>query len=54
MRQPIFKAATVRNDKVAPIDDDTEKAKAAEAAGLSEWSISTLRPLRPNRPNARA
>ncbi len=36
IHQPIFTAVTVRNGKVARIDDHTERAKAVEAAGLSE------------------
>ncbi len=34
--QPIFVAVTVRNGKVARIEDHTERARALEAAGLSE------------------
>jgi ketosteroid isomerase-like protein len=34
--QPIFVALTVRNGKIARIEDHTERAKALEAAGLSE------------------
>ncbi len=34
--QPTFSAVTVRNGKVARIEDHTERAIAAEAAGLSE------------------
>lgn len=36
IHQPIFTAVTVRNGKIARIDDHTEKAKAVEAAGLSD------------------
>jgi ketosteroid isomerase-like protein len=34
VNQPIFTAVTVRNGKVARIEDHTERAKAVEAAGL--------------------
>ena len=34
--QPFFSAVTVRNGKVARFEDHTERAKALEAAGLSE------------------
>ena len=34
IHQPIFTAVTVRNGKVARIEDHTERAKAVEAAGL--------------------
>jgi ketosteroid isomerase-like protein len=34
--QPIFSAFTVRNGKVARIEDHTERADALEAAGVSE------------------
>ena len=34
--QPIFSAFTLRNGKVARVEDHTERAKALEAAGLSE------------------
>ncbi len=34
--QPIFSAFTVRNGKVARIEDHTERAEALEAAGLRE------------------
>lgn len=34
--QPIFSAFTLRNGKVARFEDHTERAKAVEAAGLSE------------------
>jgi ketosteroid isomerase-like protein len=36
IHQPIFTAVTVRNGKIARIDDHTEKAKGVEAAGLSD------------------
>ena len=39
----------LRNGAVARIDDQADKARAAEAAGLSEWDASTLRPLSPTR-----
>ena len=34
--QPVFSAVTVRNGRIARIEDHTERSEALEAAGLSE------------------